>query len=54
MNILTELKARFRVVLAELVDDPTELLGMIRVAQDAKFGDYQANGLARFSHIKDN
>ena len=43
MNILTELKARFRAVLAELVDDPTELLGMIRAAQDAKFGDYQAN-----------
>ncbi|HRX77476.1 MAG: arginine--tRNA ligase [Planctomycetaceae bacterium] len=43
MNILPELKSRFRVVLSELVDDPTELLGMIRPAQDAKFGDYQAN-----------
>lgn len=43
MNILSELKSRFRSVLSELVDDPTELLGMIRPAQDAKFGDYQAN-----------
>ena len=43
MNILTELKSRFRVVLEELADDPTELLSMIRPAQDAKFGDYQAN-----------
>ena len=43
MNILSELKSRFRAVLSELVEDPTELLGMIRPAQDAKFGDYQAN-----------
>ncbi len=43
MNILTELRSRFRHVLAELVADPTELLTMIRPAQDAKFGDYQAN-----------
>jgi arginyl-tRNA synthetase len=43
MNILPELKSRFRVVLSELVEDPTELLGMIRPAQDATFGDYQAN-----------
>ena len=43
MNILPELQARFRVVLAELVDDPSDLLAMIRPAQDAKFGDYQAN-----------
>ena len=43
MNILSELKDRFRASLAPLVDDPTELLAMIRPAQDAKFGDYQAN-----------
>ena len=43
MNILSELKSRFCVVLSELVEDPMELLGMIRPAQDAKFGDYQAN-----------
>ena len=43
MNVLSELKNRFRVSLSTLVDDPTELLTMIRPAQDAKFGDYQAN-----------
>ena len=43
MNILPELKARFGVVLADLVDDPSDLLTMIRPAQDAQFGDYQAN-----------
>ncbi|MEO8493471.1 MAG: arginine--tRNA ligase [Planctomycetota bacterium] len=43
MNILSELKSRFRSVLSELVEDPAELLGMIRPAQDPKFGDYQAN-----------
>lgn len=43
MNILSQLKARFRAALAELVDDPSEALEMIRPAQDAKFGDYQAN-----------
>jgi arginyl-tRNA synthetase len=43
MNILTELKARFRGVLADLDDDPAELLAMIRPAQDPRFGDYQAN-----------
>ena len=46
MNVLALLKSRFRPALAELVNDPTrldELLDMIRPAQDAKFGDYQAN-----------
>lgn len=43
MNILSTLKQRFRAVLAELVDDPRELLDMIRPAQDPRFGDYQAN-----------
>ena len=43
MNILSELKDRFRASLAPLVDDPKELLAMIRPAQVAKFGDYQAN-----------
>jgi len=43
MNILSELKSRFRSVLSEFVEDPADLLGMIRPAQDAKFGDYQAN-----------
>src|SRR5689334_11551706 len=46
MNILARLKDRFRPALAALVLDPAkvvELLEMIRPAQDAKFGDYQAN-----------
>src|SRR6188474_3010788 len=46
MNVLALLKSRFRPALGSLVSDPTrlsELLDMIRPAQDAKFGDYQAN-----------
>ncbi|MCA9262328.1 MAG: arginine--tRNA ligase [Planctomycetales bacterium] len=43
MNLLTELKERFRPILADYADDPADLLAMIRPAQDAKFGDYQAN-----------
>ena len=43
MSILPELKERFRVALADLVDDPTELLELIRRSQDPRFGDYQAN-----------
>jgi hypothetical protein len=46
VNLLAQLKDRFRPVLAPLAgsdDKLTELLGMIRPAQDAKFGDYQAN-----------
>jgi len=46
MNILARLKDCFRPALAALVSEPTkvaELLDMIRPAQDAKFGDYQAN-----------
>ena len=43
MNILAELQTRFRAALAEWVDDPAELLAMIRPSGDAKFGDYQAN-----------
>ena len=43
MNILSELKSRFRSALAGLVEDPTEALELIRPAQDARFGDYQAN-----------
>ena len=46
MNVLAELKSRFRPALDSLVSDPakvTELLALIRVAQDPKFGDYQAN-----------
>ncbi|HUE74545.1 MAG TPA: arginine--tRNA ligase, partial [Pirellulaceae bacterium] len=46
MNVLALLKSRFQPPLAALVSDAArqhELLEMIRVAQDAKFGDYQAN-----------
>jgi arginyl-tRNA synthetase len=43
MSILPDLKERFRGALAGLVDDPTELLEMIRRSQEPKFGDYQAN-----------
>ncbi len=43
MNILAELRDRFRPVLAGFSDDIESLLDMIRPAQDARFGDYQAN-----------
>ncbi len=43
MNILAELQERFRAALTPLVEDPAELLTMIRPSGDAKFGDYQAN-----------
>lgn len=43
MNLLGELRSRFAAVLVDYTPDPTELLDMIRPAQDAKFGDYQAN-----------
>jgi arginyl-tRNA synthetase len=46
MNVLAELKSRFRPALESLVADSakvTELLELIRPAQDQKFGDYQAN-----------
>ena len=43
MSILPELKERFRGALAGLVDEPAELLELIRRSQDPKFGDYQAN-----------
>jgi len=46
MNVLALLKSRFQPAIAALISDPArqrELLEMIRVAQDPKFGDYQAN-----------
>ena len=46
MNVLGLLKARFQPALGSVAPDPArlaDLLGMIRPAQDAKFGDYQAN-----------
>lgn len=43
MNILQELRSRFRTALAALSADPAPLAAMVKPAQDAKFGDYQAN-----------
>ncbi|MBM4000505.1 MAG: arginine--tRNA ligase [Planctomycetes bacterium] len=43
MNILRELRRRFAEALGAIVDDPGPLLDLIRPAQDARFGDYQAN-----------
>ena len=43
MNILKELRNRFRTALTGWVDDPEPLVAMIRPAQDARHGDYQAN-----------
>jgi arginyl-tRNA synthetase len=43
MSILDILKERFQSALAGLVDEPVDLLDMIRRSQDPKFGDYQAN-----------
>lgn len=43
MNIIPELKSRFRTALAGMVEDPVEYVELIRRSQDAKFGDYQAN-----------
>lgn len=44
MNILAELKRRFATALVGLADDVDEVLAQVRPSQDAKFGDYQANG----------
>lgn len=43
MNILAEIRARFRAALAALECDSQPLLEMVVPAQDARFGDYQAN-----------
>ncbi|MBI3860320.1 MAG: arginine--tRNA ligase, partial [Planctomycetia bacterium] len=42
MNVLSELRARFRTALEGLGVDPT-LAAMVKPAQDSRFGDYQAN-----------
>ncbi|MGL6194594.1 MAG: arginine--tRNA ligase, partial [Thermoguttaceae bacterium] len=41
--ILSILKERFSTALSGLVDDLAPLLELIRVSQDSKFGDFQAN-----------
>ena len=43
MTLLPNLQARFRQALAAFTDRPEPWLEMIRRAQDARFGDYQAN-----------
>jgi arginyl-tRNA synthetase len=43
MNILAEIRQRFAEVLADWVPDVSSALEMIRPAQDARFGDFQAN-----------
>jgi arginyl-tRNA synthetase len=43
MNILALLQQRFTPALSAVASDAQPLLAMIRPAQDAKFGDYQAN-----------
>lgn len=43
MNALTEIKTRFAKALGALTEDPSSLLEMIRPAQNAQHGDYQAN-----------
>lgn len=43
MNILRLLRSRFEDALAGLCDNPAEFAAMVKPAQDAKFGDYQAN-----------
>ncbi|MGO9113544.1 MAG: arginine--tRNA ligase [Thermoguttaceae bacterium] len=43
MTLLPNLQDRFRQALAALTDRPEPWLEMIRRAQDARFGDYQAN-----------
>jgi arginyl-tRNA synthetase len=43
MSILPDLKKRFHTALTGLVDDPAEMVELVRRSQDPKFGDYQAN-----------
>lgn len=43
MNLSAFLRAHFHTALAGLTDDPTPFAGMIRVAADPRFGDYQSN-----------
>jgi arginyl-tRNA synthetase len=43
MTLLPHLQSRFRQALATFTDQPGPWLEMIRRAQDARFGDYQAN-----------
>src|SRR3984957_5059428 len=43
MNILQQLQRTLHEALSGLVPDPSPFAAMVRAAQDARFGDYQAN-----------
>jgi arginyl-tRNA synthetase len=43
MSLLHLIQQKFHTALAGLVDDPAPYVAMVRPAQDARFGDYQAN-----------
>ncbi len=43
MNLLHRLRTKIHDALAGLVDDPAPYAAMVKPAQDARFGDYQAN-----------
>src|SRR5260370_22308320 len=43
MTLLQRLQRKFQQALKGLVDAPTPLAALVKPAQDARFGDYQAN-----------
>src|SRR6266699_698750 len=43
MNLLTQLQRLFHGALESIVADPAPFAAMVKPAQDARFGDYQAN-----------
>jgi arginyl-tRNA synthetase len=43
MNLLQLLQSKFQAALTGLVDDPSPYASQVKPAQDARFGDYQAN-----------
>ncbi|MFO0808112.1 MAG: arginine--tRNA ligase [Gemmataceae bacterium] len=43
MNVLALLQAKFAAALHRLVDDPATYAALVKPAQNAEFGDYQAN-----------
>ena len=43
MNVLAELRSRFERALRHFTDDPDPYAVMVKTAQDARFGDFQAN-----------
>ena len=43
MNLLTQLRSRFKSALQSFTDDPAPFVSMVCPSQDSRFGDYQAN-----------